>query len=51
MLDNLQAYKQLEHVKTEHVVSQLRGMETGGMLSGSLYFHVLTISRCPGVLS
>ena len=36
MLHNLQAYVQSEHAKTEHVVSQLRGMETGGMLSGSL---------------
>ena len=35
MLDNLQDV-QSEHVNTEHVVSQLRGIETGGMLSGSL---------------
>ncbi|KAN0084568.1 hypothetical protein V8E55_008072 [Tylopilus felleus] len=36
MLDNLQAYVQSEHVNTEHVVSQLRGIETGDVLA---YFN------------
>ena len=31
MLDNLQAYVQSEDVNPDHVISQLRGMETGGM--------------------
>ena len=35
MLDNLQAFVQSEHVDTDHV-SQLQGMETGGMFAYSL---------------
>jgi hypothetical protein len=35
MLDNLQASVQSEHMDSGRVISQLRGMETGGMLAGS----------------
>jgi hypothetical protein len=35
MLDNLQASVQSEHMVNDHVVSQLRGMETGGTFAGS----------------
>jgi hypothetical protein len=35
MLDNLQASVQSEHMDIDHVISQLRGMETGGTLAGS----------------
>ena len=36
MLDNLQASLQSEHLDYDHVISQLRRMQTGGTLSGSL---------------
>ena len=36
MLDNLQAFVQSKHVDTDHVVSQLQGMETGGTFAYSL---------------
>ena len=36
MLDNLQAAVQSEHMDNDHVISQLRGMQTGGMAAGSL---------------
>ena len=36
MLDNLQAYVQSEHENPDRVISQLRGIETGGMLSSYL---------------
>jgi hypothetical protein len=35
MLDNLQASVQSEHMDNDHVISQLRGMETGGTFAGS----------------
>jgi hypothetical protein len=35
MLDNLQASVQSAHMDNGHVISQLRGMETGGTLAGS----------------
>jgi hypothetical protein len=35
MLDNLQASVQSAHMDNDHVISQLRGMETGGTLTGS----------------
>jgi hypothetical protein len=35
MLDSLQASMQSEHMDNEHVISQLRGMQTGGTLAGS----------------
>lgn len=36
MLDNLQASIQSEHLDRDHVISQLRGMQTGGTLTYSL---------------
>ena len=36
MLDNLQAAVQSEHLGNGHVISQLRGMQTGGTFTGSL---------------
>jgi hypothetical protein len=35
MLDNLQASVQSEHMDNGHVISQLRGTETGGTFAGS----------------
>jgi hypothetical protein len=35
MLDNLQASVQSEHMDNNHIISQLRGMETGGTFAGS----------------
>jgi hypothetical protein len=35
MLDNLQASVQLEDMDNDRVISQLRGMETGGTFEGS----------------
>ena len=35
MLDNLQASVQSEHMDNDHVISQLRGMQTGGTFAGS----------------
>ena len=35
MLDSLQVSVQSEHMNNEHVISQLRGMQTGGTLAGS----------------
>ena len=36
MLDNLQASVQSEHMDNDHAISQLRGMQTGGPLAGTL---------------
>ena len=36
MLDNLQGTVQSEHMDHDHVISQLRGMQTGGAFAGSL---------------
>ena len=36
MLDNLQAAVHLGYINNDHVISQLRGMRTGGTLAGSL---------------
>ena len=36
MLDNLQASVQSEHMDDDHAISQLRGMQTGGLLAGTL---------------
>ena len=38
MLDNLQASVQSEHLDANHVISQLREMQTGGMSLDSLYY-------------
>ena len=35
MLDNLQASIQSKHMDKDHVISQLRGMQTGGTFAGS----------------
>ena len=35
MLDNLQASVQSEHMDNDHVISQLRGMQTGGTFARS----------------
>ena len=35
-LDNLQASVQSEHMDNDHIISQLRGMQTGGSLAGTL---------------
>jgi len=37
MLDNLQASAQSERLDNDHVISQLRGMQTGGAPTGSLW--------------
>ena len=36
MLDNLQAWVQSEHMGSDHVISQLREMQTGGTFASSL---------------
>ena len=36
MLENLRASVQSEHMDNDHVISQLREMQTGGTLAGSL---------------
>ena len=36
MLDNLRVAVQSEHLDNGHVISQLRGMKTGGTFTGSL---------------
>ena len=36
MLDNLQASVQSEHMDNAHAISQLRGMQAGGPLAGTL---------------
>ena len=36
MLDNLQALVQSEHIDSDHIISQLREMQTGGTFASSL---------------
>ena len=36
MLENLRASIQSEHIVSDHVISQLRGMQSGGMFASSL---------------
>ena len=37
MLENLRVSVQLEHMDSDHVISQLRGMQSGGTLASSLW--------------
>ena len=45
MLDNLQGFAQSERMDQDLVISQLRGMRTGGMFTIALSFHADDIRR------